>query len=614
MERNSGSCGRLGAFCAIFALLASTNLHAQSVVLIPQNQITVGDNPDAFVIADLEGNGQPDLVVANQGSSTVSVLRGMGGGFFQPLPNLTTGISPRAVVVADFNGDGILDLAVANFASNDVSVLLGKGDGTFRLFASLNVLGPSSIAMADFNGDGKLDLAVVATNSRSVAIFLGKGDGNFLPFFTAAVGEQPVFVTTADFNGDGKLDLAVVNTNSNNVSILLGIGNGMFQRAANFDAGQHPTFAVVADFNGDGKIDLAVANPSGFSTSTISVFLGLGDGAFVAPITLAAGPYASFLLTGDFNQDGKVDLAVANTGSNTISIFSGLGNGYFMLPQDFVVGSAPVWIGVADLNTDGEPDLLVANSGSNYVSVLTNHTVVLNQPAVTSIVNAASFQTGPVAPGELVTIFGSNLGPSRPAELQLTASKLVATTLSQTQVLFDGIPAPLLYVSSGQVSAIVPYGLAGHTNTQLVVTNDGKVSAALTIAVTNSAPALFTANSTGKGQGAILNQDGSLNSALNPAAKGSAIVLYATGAGETNPNGVDGLIAGSVLPKPVLPVSATIDGIAATVAYAGAAPGLVAGIMQVNVQIPDGVSSGVVPVVLKVGASTSPSGVTLSVR
>jgi len=602
------------AICAILAFFSETVLDAQTVVFISQNQIATGANPGVLALADLGADGQPDLIVVNQGSASLSVLRNLGNGFFGAPTTQATGISPRAIAVADFNSDGKLDVAVANFASNNVTVLLGNGNGTFRSFTTLDVPGPIALAAEDFNQDGKIDLAVVSNTSNNVSIFLGSGIGTFIPFSTADTGDRPVSIAAADFNNDGKLDLAVANSSSNNVSILLGNGIGTFQTARNFAAGQSPAYLALGDFNGDGVIDLAIAIATGSSTGSISLLLGAGAGSFVQPRTFPAGGNPSFLVTGDFNLDGKADLAVANTGSNTISIFLGIGDGTFLVPLDFTAGSAPDWITVADLNEDGKPDLLVANSKSNSVSVLINRTGTLDPPVINSAASAATLQAGPVAPGELVTIFGSNLGPASPAGLQLSATGLVSTELAQTQVLFDGIPAPLLYAGSGQITAVVPYAITGRNTTQLVVTNAGQASSALTIGTTNSAPAVFTLDSTGQGQGAFLNQDGSVNGSMNPAARGSIIVLYATGGGQTNPAGVDGLLATNVLPAPTLPVTVSIGGQPAEVLYSGAAPDLVAGLLQVNVRLPKGISSGAVPIVLQVGGAASQPGVTLSVQ
>lgn len=231
------------------------------------------------------------------------------------------------------------------------------------------------------------------------------------------------------------------------------------------------------------------------------------------------------------------------------------------------------------------------------------------------VVNAASFIGGAISAGEIVTIFGSGIGPNSLIGVQLDSSGRIASSLSDTRVLFDDIPAPLIYVSTGQISAIVPYSVSGKSNVSLRVEYQGKSSNAVSLAVAGSAPAFFTANSSGTGQGAFLNQNSSVNSASNPADQGSVVVLYATGEGQTTPGGLDGRLANEVYPKPQLPVSVQIGGVEGEVLYAGAAPGLVAGVFQVNVKIPSGIVAGPsVPIRLGVGGTFSRSGVTLAIR
>jgi uncharacterized protein (TIGR03437 family) len=606
--------GVLLGFVLVWAPLVIGRLPAQTVSFIQRDQIATGQNPTALAVADILGNGVSDLIVANQGAASFNILRGLGNGFFLPFTTEETGISPRALVVGDFNQDGRVDLAVANFASNNVDIFLGNGNGSFRLFGSLAVAGPSAIVAADFNCDGRLDLAVVGTNSNSVSVFLGIGNGAFLPFFTSTVGDSPVSIATADFNGDGRLDLAVANMASNDVSILLGTGTGIFLAPQNLSAGQLPAYLALADFDGNGTIDIAVANATGFSSGSITLLLGLGNGSFSFPRSFAAGSNPSFLVPGDFNLDGKPDLAVANTASNTISIFLGVGNGFFAPPIDFVTGSAPDWISVVDLNADGRPDLLVANSKSNFVSVLINYTGEFGPPLVTSVVNAAALQSGAVAPGEVVTIFGSKLGPDQALGPVVSPPGFLSTALANTQVFFDNEPAPLLYANSAQLTAVVPFAVAGRDHTEVVITNSGQTSLPLDLVVANSAPALFTMDSTGQGQAAALNQDGSSNRDSNPAGRGSIIMLYATGGGETSPAGVDGLLASVPLSTLLLPVSARIGAKPADVMYAGGAPGFVAGVIQINVRVPDDIASGEVPIVLQVGSALSQPGVTVNVE
>jgi uncharacterized protein (TIGR03437 family) len=233
-----------------------------------------------------------------------------------------------------------------------------------------------------------------------------------------------------------------------------------------------------------------------------------------------------------------------------------------------------------------------------------------------SVVNGASFLSGQIAPGELITIFGSALGPTSPVGLQLTPDgSSVTTSLGGTQVLFDGAPAPLTYVSDGQVNAIVPFELAGNAiSTQVQVQVNGTPSGAVTLFLTSASPAIFTAGG-GSGQAAVLNQDNSPNSASNPAAIGSVLQVYMTGAGQTMPASTDGQLAGSTPWIPLSTVTATIGGVPAVVQYAGSAYGLVAGVTQVNVVVPDGTPTGsAVPIVLQVGANPSPSGVTVALH
>lgn len=241
----------------------------------------------------------------------------------------------------------------------------------------------------------------------------------------------------------------------------------------------------------------------------------------------------------------------------------------------------------------------------------------LQQPAFSAagVVNAASFQSGGVAPGEIVTIFGSAIGPPALTTMRLTPAGLVDNSLADTRVLFDGIPAPLVYVWQNQNSIVVPYSVAGKSTTQAQVEHKGLKSEPVTLRVVSAAPGIFTLDSSGKGQGAVLNENMTINSASNPAVRGSIVVLYATGEGQTSPAGVDGRVASNVFPKPLLPVSVQIGGVYAEVLYAGAAPGLVAGVIQVNVRIPNSVNpNNAVPVTLAVGSINSQQGVTLAVR
>ncbi|MES1262665.1 MAG: hypothetical protein ABUS49_13105 [Acidobacteriota bacterium] len=270
----------------------------------------------------------------------------------------------------------------------------------------------------------------------------------------------------------------------------------------------------------------------------------------------------------------------------------------------------------------------VDTNGAVYVADAGNAVIRKLTPlafSVGAVANAANLQafappvtgsgdaSNPIAAGEIVVLFGAGLGPDTLA-VAAPQNGFFPTQLSGTQVMINGTAAPLIYSSAGAVAAVVPYAVNGLSSAQISVVYQGKTSRVATLPVAPTAPGIFTANATGSGQAAALNQDGTLNSAANPALVGSVITLYATGEGQTSPGGIDGkLAAGSNLPMPVQTVNATIGGLPAVVNYAGAAPTLVAGVMQVNLQLPSGFApSGAVPVVLQIGGVNSPA-VTIAV-
>jgi uncharacterized protein (TIGR03437 family) len=232
------------------------------------------------------------------------------------------------------------------------------------------------------------------------------------------------------------------------------------------------------------------------------------------------------------------------------------------------------------------------------------------------VANAASYASGAVAPGEIVSLFGSAIGPSTSASLTLTNPVLVANSLEGVHVLFDGVPAPVLYGSAGQVNVVVPYAVAGESATQVQVEYLGSLSAPVSLPVASTAPGIFTLNASGTGPGAILNAaDESVNTAANPVAPGDWVSIFATGAGATTPAGVDGLLATGPSYTPNAKVTVNIGGLDCQLNYEGAAPGLVSGVVQINAQVPAGVTPGSsVPVQLIIGTASAQSGVTVAVK
>jgi uncharacterized protein (TIGR03437 family) len=237
------------------------------------------------------------------------------------------------------------------------------------------------------------------------------------------------------------------------------------------------------------------------------------------------------------------------------------------------------------------------------------------------VTNAASYATGVVSPGELVTIFGTDIGPATAASATTDpATGKLATTIGGVQVLFNGTAAPMIYASSTQVSAVVPYEMASVASPSVWIKYAGQASNAYQLTTTTTVPGLFTQSASGSGPGAILNQDNSVNGPGNRAAKGSIVQVFMTGEGATSPPSVTGAITNpnlpppQVTPAPLLAVGVTINGQPALYVYAGEAPGLVAGMMQLNVQIPASGASGELPILVSVGGNWSQKGVTVSVQ
>jgi hypothetical protein len=331
-------------------------------------------NPVSVAGADLNGDGRPDLVVANQGfgflhvQGYLAVLLGNGDGTFQPAVEYQAGGVPEFVTVADLNNDGKLDIIVANFGSNNVSVLLGNGDGTFQNhmdFGTVNA--PTSLAIGDFNNDGKLDVASTDADPTmstrgSVAVLLGNGDGTLQPAVSSPAGGDIQYIAAGDFNGDGIPDLAVANKQrssfAGNLAILFGKGDGTFQSPVKYLNHYSLSVVVAADFNNDGILDIV--------TNDGVLVLGKGDGTFGSPITI---PVFGSIAIGDLNGDGKLD--VAATQGTYVNVFYGSGDGTFQTgPAYYGGGSDSTSSAIADFNGDHHLDLAVTNKVDANVAIL----------------------------------------------------------------------------------------------------------------------------------------------------------------------------------------------------------------------------------------------------
>jgi hypothetical protein len=306
-------------------------------------------SPYAVVVADFNGDGKADLATSG------SILLGNGDGTFQSVG--TYPIGPTWLVVADFNGDGKADLAGAG------EVSLGNGDGTFQypLAYPIGAGYPvSTIAVSDLNGDGYADIAAFAGDGY-LWVLLGNGDGTFQPAIKSSATNSRQFIYSmaiGDFNGDGKPDVVGTDVNFANVLVLLGNGDGTFQPPVSYAVDNGPNAVVIADFNNDGKLDFATLN---YYTSDISVVLGNGDGTFQAPVNFPAGPAPQGLTVADFDGDGVPDLATT-TSQSSLLVLLGNGDGTLRPAKNYGLGWGLTVVG--DFNRDGRVDVAIAGGAA----------------------------------------------------------------------------------------------------------------------------------------------------------------------------------------------------------------------------------------------------------
>lgn len=516
----------------------------------------------------------PLLVSGNLGGGTgaVSEVRAydpVRGGY---LGVFATGGSLSSAQGLAFGPDG--NLYVASAQTGEILRFDGTTGTYLGVFAQAQE--PAGIT---FGPDG--NLYVVSDGVNGVVRFDGKSGASMGTFASTSSMSEPFM---AVFGPDGNLYVSSLGS----AQVLRFEGNsGAYQSVfASSSSLLGPTGLL---FTPDGRLlvsDLYSQQILSFDAST-GALKGVfaSGGPLTGPSGLALGP--------------NEEVYVANPASLNVLRYA-LGTGNLV---DTILPANATGAGAANFVAFAPAPPPPAISGGALVD---------------GVLNAASFVGGPVAPGEILTIFGTGMGPAgKGFSYQVdTASGNIASYSAGTRVLFDGTPGAILYAQANQVSVVAPFEIAGKAKVSIQVEYLGQASAAATEAVAAAAPGIFSVAQNGVGPGAILNQDGvTVNSAAHPAAKGSVVAIFATGGGQTNPTSVDGQFA--PVDAPVLaaaPVTATVGGVAAKVTYSGGSPGSVAGLSQVNVAIPSGAPSGAAEVVLTIGGAASRAGVTVAVE
>jgi uncharacterized protein (TIGR03437 family) len=491
----------------------------------------------------------------------------------------------------------------------------GLAPGTYSGTVTITVTAPATVT----NSPQTVPVTLIITPTATLGV-----STNSLSFTQQVNGSAPASQAVTVTGSGGQLTFAATAT----------VNQGLNWLSVSPSSGVTTPATLTVTANGAGLSagtysgQIVLSSPGAASSQTISVTLVISNSPtiIVSPASLAPVTFQ----IGSANPQGQtVAVAIAGGGAAAFNATATTANGGNWLsvspntgatPQNIFVTINPAGLAASITPYQGTISIVVAGATNSPLTLpiaLTVTPAPVVAPTVAGIQNAASSVPTSLSPGLNIIIFGTNMGPATLTPYVVGSNGALATTVAGTQVTFDGIPAPLIYTRNTLVSVMVPYEITGRVSTAMVVTYNGASSAPLQLRVVDSAPGIYTVTQTGTGQGAILNQNGSLNSSSNPEAVGNYIQIFGTGEGQTSPQGVDGAILPNRLPLPApnLPVAVSIGGIpAADINYAGEAPSLVSGVIQVNAKIPAGVGTGPVPVVITVGGVSSQANVTVSVR
>ncbi len=649
------------------ALRFTASVGAQSAA--PQNIVLTSTSPAAadqfpFTVAFQTDSGGTWLFAAPLSGNTAS-------------PNNAVTVS----VIPTLLGPGTYTGSVTITGPSAVTNSPVKIPVTLTVAAGALTLNPGSLSFTATLGAGKPATQTVAVGSTGAAlIYTAAANASWLSVTPASgttaangtltIGVDPTGLAAGSYTGSIAVSSPGAGNSPQTINVALTVQPGTISAPTTtltfnqLAGGSAPAAQTIAVTGTPGALNFAAAasqntpwltvTPANGTTPgnvQVSVNAGsLGVGQYTGSVTITSAGSAGSPITVPvvLNVTASQTLG-ANPASLTFNYTVGQsapptqsvsvtisGGGAAAIAAQVSAGAAS-WLSVAPasgttpatLTVTATPGLLTAGSYTGTISVtspgaltplsinVTFVVVAIPKPLITAVDNAASYGAGGVSPGENITIFGTGVGPGTLAP-GTVANGAWGTSAGNTRVLFDGIPAPVIYASAIQTSVMVPYGIGGRPTTNIVVEYSGVQSNAVAYNVVAAAPGIYTLNQQGVGPGAVLNQDGvTVNTPSAPEKRGNVVAVYMTGEGATIPAGADGVIIPAVvsaLKKPILPVTATVGGIAATVLYYGSAPGIVSGVMQVNVQIPAGVTPGsAVPIQITVGTTATQTGVTIAV-
>jgi len=588
-----------GTYTGTVTITATTSGTANSPVTIPVTlQVTAGAlslSTNTLGFTYIPGGSIPvaqSVQVSGSGSAlnfTVAANSGTAGvNWLSVTPTsgttpgtLSVSVNPSGLAAGTYGGSVVVTAPNASGSPQTIQVTLAVNAGT-----------------------------VTASPAPSAGLAFTQAAGGISAAQTITVSSTPVsvsFTATATTTGNsGNWLIVTPSSGTTTGSVLVSV---------------NATSLAVGTYTG--AVTITAPGASG-SPITYAVTLNV-----VTPITITATPAAltfAAVLNGNAPAAQSVQVAATGSGGATVAAFPitttvATTSGGTWLSVTPASGTAPGAIsvavnpvGLAGGAYTGTVTISSTNQNGATPATVTVSLVVTAAPTpvIAAVGNVASGFIGSVSPGEEVAIYGSNFGPSTVVTAAPSNGEY-PTTLSNTQVLFDGAPAPVIAVTTGQVNVMVPYGVSGRASTAVQVSYLGVPSAAINYTVVATVPGIYTVNQTGSGQGAILDQNLSVNGSSNPAAPGSVVAVYMTGEGITSPASTTGQVAVN-LNHPVLPVTATVNGVTTQVQYAGSAPGIVYGVMQVNVLIPANAPAGNLPIVITVGTANTQTGVTVAVN